>query len=141
MNRTSCQRHLRNHHTTRKNQKTMTKNTMYHSQRQPCRVAMLFILRNVPERIPPVSAKASFIWLSCIVDSRTSFPMPIVISFSNFTLALNPSRASSFWPSKSSAYRCAFNCCALEGNNGPEDEPRSAERSRSEGAARVRWDI
>lgn len=71
---------------------------MYHSQRHPCRAAMLFIRRNVPLRIPDVSAKASFcpqhyqptcssrpqaiartIWLSCTVDSRTSFPIPIVI--------------------------------------------------------------
>jgi hypothetical protein len=54
------QRHLRNHHRTMIIQKTMTKKMMYQSQRQPCRVAMLFILRNVPARMPPVSVKASF---------------------------------------------------------------------------------
>ena len=52
--------HRRNHHTTKKNQNTMTTKTMYHSQRQPCRAAMLFIRRKVPESIPPVSANASF---------------------------------------------------------------------------------
>lgn len=76
---------------------------MYHSQRHPCRSAMLFILRNVPARIPPVSVNASFIWLSWIVDSRTSLPMPIVMSLRSLTLADKPSSASSFWFSKSSA--------------------------------------
>lgn len=52
--------HRRNHHTTIKNQKTTARKTMYHSQRQPCRSAMLFILRNVPLRIPDVSENASF---------------------------------------------------------------------------------
>lgn len=52
--------HLRNHHTTIKNQKTMIRKTMYHRNRQPCRSAMLFIRLNVPDKIPPVSANASF---------------------------------------------------------------------------------
>ena len=43
-----------------KNQKTMMRKTMYHSQRQPWRSAMLFMRRKVPERMPEVSAKASF---------------------------------------------------------------------------------
>jgi hypothetical protein len=33
---------------------------MYHSQRQPCRAAMLFIRRKVPDKMPDVSANASF---------------------------------------------------------------------------------
>lgn len=33
---------------------------MYQSQRQPWRAAMLFMRRNVPERMPDVSANASF---------------------------------------------------------------------------------
>jgi len=53
--------HRRNHHTTMKNQNTTTRKTIYHSQRQPCREAMLFIRRNVPDKIPDVSANASFI--------------------------------------------------------------------------------
>lgn len=86
----------RNHHTMRKNQNTITRKTMYHSQRQPCRAAMLFIRRNVPDRMPDVSANASFccqqvrfmshtigmmrtIWLSCTVESRTSLPIAVVI--------------------------------------------------------------
>jgi len=52
---------------------------MYHSHRQPCRAAMLFILLNVPDRMDPVSENASFISLSCFVDSRTSCPMPKVM--------------------------------------------------------------
>jgi len=52
--------HRRKNHTMMKNQNTMTTKTMYHSHRQPCRVAMLFIRRNVPDRIPDVSANASF---------------------------------------------------------------------------------
>jgi len=52
--------HRRNHHIIMKNQKTMIRKTKYHSQRHPCRAAMLFIRRKVPESIPPVSANASF---------------------------------------------------------------------------------
>jgi len=137
--------HRRNHQTTMKNQKTMTMKTMYHSQRHPCRCAMLFILRNVPERIPDVSAKASFIWLSCTVDSRTSFPIPIVMSFNNLTLALRPSSASSFWPSRSSAKRCPLTCgwCSWpKGEERPDAggvTPRSVDRSRSEPGCLMRW--
>jgi hypothetical protein len=43
-----------------KNQKTKIRKMMYHNQRQPWRSAMLFIRRNVPERMPDVSANASF---------------------------------------------------------------------------------
>lgn len=59
----------RNHHTIMKNQNTMTRKTMYHSQRQPWRSAMLFMRRKVPERMPEVSAKASF--CGCIVIRQT----------------------------------------------------------------------
>ena len=52
--------HLRNHHTMMKNQKTMRRKIMYHSQRHPCRAAILFMRRKVPARIPDVSEKASF---------------------------------------------------------------------------------
>ena len=50
----------RNHQTTMKNQKTRMRNMIYHSHRQPCRSAMVFILRKVPASMPPVSANASF---------------------------------------------------------------------------------
>jgi hypothetical protein len=50
----------RNHHTTIKNQKTTIRKMMYHNQRHPWRPAMLFIRRNVPDKMPDVSAKASF---------------------------------------------------------------------------------
>ena len=39
---------------------TNTRKIIYQSQRQPCRSAILFIRRKVPERIPDVSANASF---------------------------------------------------------------------------------
>jgi len=145
----ACDCHRRNHHTTMKNQNTNTRNKMYHSHRQPCRCAMLFIRRNVPARMPEVSANASFIWLSCTVESRTSFPMPIVISLSNLTLAARPSNASSFWPSKSSTYRwpegSKFELLLLYGDERPEAggvTPRRAERSRSAVFGDLnRWDM
>lgn len=65
--------HRRNHQTMMKNQKTMMRNRMYHNQRQPCRAAMLFIRRNVPLRMPEVSAKASFCMDGCMVQPRRSF--------------------------------------------------------------------
>lgn len=43
-----------------KNQKTVMRKTIYHNQRHPCRVAMLFMRRNVPASIPDVSENASF---------------------------------------------------------------------------------
>lgn len=39
---------------------TRTRKTMYQSQRQPWRSAIVFIRRNVPPRMPDVSANASF---------------------------------------------------------------------------------
>lgn len=50
----------RNHHTTMKNQNTTVRNTIYHSQRQPCFDDMLFMRRNVPDSMPDVSENASF---------------------------------------------------------------------------------
>ncbi len=52
--------HLRNHHTTMKNQKTTRRKIMYLNQRHPCLEAILFMRRNVPLRMPEVSEKASF---------------------------------------------------------------------------------
>ena len=43
-----------------KNQKTIMRKTIYHSQRHPCRAAMLFMRRNVPASMPDVSENASF---------------------------------------------------------------------------------
>lgn len=58
--RYSGMNYRRNHQTMMKNQKTTTRKTMYHSQRQPCREDMLFMRRNVPARMLDVSVKASF---------------------------------------------------------------------------------
>ena len=90
----------RKSHTKKKIQPTSTRKSMYNTQRPPCRAAMLFIRRNVPANIPPVSANASFcprtavsvpthekrnkkigptIWDSWTADSFTSFPIPIDI--------------------------------------------------------------
>lgn len=138
--------HRRNHQTTMKNQKTTMRKTMYHSQRQPCRTAMLFMRRKVPARMPDVSEKASFCVINtCIrglavgVMTRDTYHLTklhsrladlvtnaygdlyvcpgridnssrteqheLLTSLSNLTLAVNPSRCSSFWLSRSSAYR------------------------------------
>lgn len=69
---------------------------MYQSHLQPCRAAIVFILRKVPARIPDVSEKASFYVIcyiltgctisttrrticdNCTVDSLISFPIPVV---------------------------------------------------------------
>ena len=50
----------RNHHTTTKNQKTRMIKMMYPNHRHPWREAILFMRRNVPARMPDVSANASF---------------------------------------------------------------------------------
>ena len=104
------------------------------------------------------------IWLSCIVDSLTSFPIPIVIFFlfeinvkcegmmmtkqsrltffKSFTFALSPSSISSFCPSRSSANLCPFACIygSWNGDERPDAggvTPRRLDRSRKELGARI----
>ena len=99
---------------------------------------------------------AHTIWLSCCVESITSFPMPMVIcsktkliihttqfrrgrkhwcfshkdsltSFRILTFAVSPSSCSSFWLSRSSAKRWPFTWWSSNGDDRPD-----VDRSRRE---------
>ena len=86
---------------------------------------------NIPRQHPARDGRPP-----CAVDSLTSF--------SSLTFALRPSSASSFCPSRSSAYRwpcgAALYTLPPKGDERPEAggvAPSSAERSRSDGEARI----